>query len=148
MGFIQLVVLEVVLLISAGMVFFGGIRGTLLATIALSGINYLTHDAAQFWRWEIPLLMGGATGMILLLILGKMANKGQMVSGLAGGLISLVLFGAFLTPLAAIILWFIVVGTGIVPKTQKRQVFLSFAPTMMRLLLGLALIFYGNFLTI
>lgn len=148
MGFIELVLLEGILLLSAGLIIFGGIRGTIFATIALSGVNYLFNDATQFWRWEIPLLIGGSVGIILLIILGKIANKGQVVGGLAGGLISLVLFGAFLTPIAAIVIFALVVGTGIVPKNKKSQVIKGFAPTFMRLILGLAIIIYGNFLTI
>lgn len=148
MGFIELVFLQGVLLLSAGIILFGGIWGTVLATIGLSGVNYLVNDATQFWKWEIPLLIGGTIGIILLLILGKIANKSQMVSGLAGGLISLVLFGAFLTPIAAIIIFAMIVGTGIIPKSEKNQVIKSFAPTFMRLILGLAIIIYGNLLTI
>jgi len=146
--FLQLVVLEGVLLISAGLIFFGGIWGTSLAMLVLSGLNYLVHDAVQFWQWEIPFLIGGTIGIILQLIIGKICNHNNQVSGLVGGLISLVLFGAFLTPIAALIAWFMVVGTGIIPKNRKRQVIKIYSPTIMRLLIGLALIFYGNFLTI
>ncbi|MGI6119188.1 MAG: hypothetical protein ACOYIB_01255 [Desulfosporosinus sp.] len=148
MGFIFLVLLEGILLLSAGMIFFGGIWGSVAATAALSGINYLIHDIEQFWYWEIPLLLGEFVGIILLLVVGRIANKGQVVSGLVGGLISLVLFGAFVTPIAAIILCALVIGTGIMPKNKINQVLWSFSPTIMRLLLGVALIIYGNILTL
>lgn len=148
MGFVQLVLLEGVLFLSAGMIFFGGIWGTVAATVALSGINFFIHDLAQFWRWEIPLLLWGVVGMLLQLIVGRIANKSQVVTGLVGGLISLVLFGAFITPIAAIILWALVVGTGIIPKNKRSQVLWSFAPTIVRLLLGLGWIIYGNILTL
>jgi uncharacterized membrane protein len=148
LGFIFLVLLEGILLLSAGMIFFGGIWGSVAATAALSGINYLIHDIEQFWYWEIPLLLGEFVGIILLLVVGRIANKGQVVSGLVGGLISLVLFGAFVTPIAAIILCALVIGTGIMPKNKINQVLWSFSPTIMRLLLGVALIIYGNILTL
>ena len=148
MGFIFLVLLEGALLLSAGMIFFGGIWGTIAATVALSGINFLVHDIEQFWSWEIPLLLGGIGGCILLLAVGRIANKSRVVTGLVGGLISLVLFGAFITPIVAIILWVLVVGTGIIPKEKKSQVLWSFAPTILRLILGVGWIIYGNILTL
>lgn len=148
MGFIQLVLLEGVLLLSAGMIFFGGVWGTVAATVTLSGINFLAHDAAQFWYWEIPLLVGGIIGIIVLLIIGRTANKSKIVGGLVGGLSALVLFGAFATPIVAIFLWALVIGTGIIPKSKKSQVLWSFAPTILRILLGVGGIIYGNFLTI
>lgn len=148
MGFVFLVLLEGALLLSAGMIFFGGIRGTIAATVALSGINLLVHEVEPFWRWEIPLLLGGLVGILLLLAVGRIANKKQVVTGLVGGLISLVLFGAFITPIAAIIFWALVVGTGIIPKDKKSQVLWSFAPTILRLLLGIGWIIYGNILTL
>lgn len=148
MKFVFLVLLEGALLLSAGMIFFGGSRGTLAATVALSGINLLVHEVEQFWHWEIPLLVGGLVGILLLLAVGRIANKKQVVTGLVGGLISLVLFGAFITPIAALIFWALVVGTGIIPKDKKSQVLWSFAPTILRLLLGIGWIIYGNILTL
>ena len=147
MEFIQLVLLEGLLLLSAGMIFFGGTWGTIAATVTLSGINIFAHDAAQFWRWESPLLVMGMVGVLLLIVIGRIANKSKVVSGLVGGLISLVLFGAFITPIAALIFWALVVGTGIIPKNKKSQVLWSFAPTILRLILGLGWIIYGNILT-
>lgn len=146
--FMLLVLLEAVLLLSAGMIFFGGIWGTVAATVALSGINFLFHDLEQFWHWEPRLLLGGIVGSLLLLVVGKIANKSQVVNGLVGGLISLVLFGAFVTPVVAIILWSLVVGTGIIPKEKISRVLWSFTPTILRLVLGIALIIYGNILTL
>jgi len=148
LGFIFLVLIEGVLLLSAGMIFFGGIRGTVAATVVLSGINFFVHELEQFWRWEFPLLLGGIAGVLLLLVVGRIANKSQVVTGLVGGLISLVLFGAFITPIAGIILWAMVVGTGVIPKDKKSQVLWSFAPTILRLILGIGWIIYGNILTL
>lgn len=89
----------------------------------------------------------GMVGVLLLIVIGRIANKSKVVSGLVGGLISLVLFGAFITPIAALIFWALVVGTGIIPKNKKSQVLWSFAPTILRLILGLGWIIYGNILT-
>ncbi|KGK91615.1 membrane protein [Desulfosporosinus sp. HMP52] len=147
MGFIQLVLLEGILLICAGMIFFGGIWGTFAAIVALSGINLLAYDAPQFWYWEIPLIVGGLLGILLLFTVGKRANKTQIVGGLVGGLTSLVMFGAFATPIIAILLWALVFGTGLIPKSKKSQVLWSFAPTILRIMLGICGIIYGNILT-
>jgi len=146
--FILLVLLEGALLLSAGMIFFGGAWGTVAATVALSGINLLTHNVEQFWRWEIPLLIGGTVAIIILLAVGRIANKSQVVTGLVGGLISLVLFGAFMTPVSAIMLWAMVVGLGFIPKIKKSHVLWSIAPTILRLVLGIGWIIYGNILTL
>ncbi|MDR3543361.1 MAG: hypothetical protein P4L69_20730 [Desulfosporosinus sp.] len=148
MAFVRLILLEEVLLLTSGMIFFGGIWGTVAATVVLSGINFFSHDLAQFWRWEIPLLLGGLVGMLLLLIAGRIAKKSQIVTGLVGGLLSLVLFGAFITPVVAIILSALVIGTGIIPQNKKSQVLWGFAPTIVRLILGLGWIIYGNILTL
>jgi hypothetical protein len=148
LGFIQLVLLEGVLLLSAGMIFFGGIWGTVAATVVLSGINVLAHDNVQFWRWEIPLLFVGLVGILLLLFVGRIANKSQVVSGLAGGFIALVFFGAFITPIAALILWSLIVGMGIIPKNKQNKVLWSLIPTFVRVILGLGWIIYGNILTL
>lgn len=148
MEFIQLVLLEGILLLCAGMIFFGGIWGTVAATVALSAINYLFHVGGEFWHWEVLVLIGGIVGIVLLFVIGKKANKSQLVGGLVGGLTSLVLFGAFATPIISIILWALVFGTGIIPKAQKSQVLWSFAPTFLRIILGLGWIIFGNYLTI
>lgn len=147
MRFVQLVLLEGVFLLSAGMIFFGGIWGTAAATVAFSGINFFTHDLAQFWYWEIALMLLVLIGMVLLLIGGRIAKQSQVVTGLVGGLITLVLFGAFITPIVAIMLWALVVGVGIIPNQKKNQVLQSFAPTIIRLILGCGWIIFGNLLT-
>jgi len=148
LGFIFLVFFEGILLLSAGMIFFGGARGTVAATVVLSVVNFLAHDIEEFWRWEPLLLLGGIIGILLLMAVGRVANKSQVVPGLVGGMISLVLFGAFITPIAAIILWVLVVGTGLIPKDKKYHVLWSFAPTILRLILGIGWIICGNILTL
>lgn len=148
MEFIQLVLLEAVLLLCAGIIFFGGIWGTVVATVALSVINYLAHDSAKFWYWEITVLISGVVGIILLFIIGRLANKTEIVGGLIGGLATLVLFGAFTTPIVAILLWALVIGTGVIPKSKKSKLLWSLTPTFLRIILGLGWIIFGNFLTI
>jgi len=93
-------------------------------------------------------LLGDIAGMLLLLIVGRIANKSHVVTGLVGGLISLIFFGAFVTSVVAIILAALVIGTGIIPKNEKSHVLWSFAPTIVRLILGLGMIIYGNILTL
>lgn len=148
MNLLQLVILELVLLLAAGIIFFGGIWGTVMATVLLTVLNLFTHNAGLFWRWEPPLLIMGLAGVILLVISGRIADRSQVVGGLVGGFITLVLFGAFITPIVALILWALIIGTGIIPKSKKSQVLWSFAPTILRLILGLLWIVYGNILTL
>lgn len=147
MTFVQLLFLESVLLFSAGLIFFAGMWGTIAATAVLSGINLLAHGSAQFWRWEVPLLLGGVGGVLLLFFIGRKANKAQVATGVVGGIISLVFFGAFITPILAVIIWVLVVGMGLIPKAKKNEVLWSLAPTVLRLILGLGWIIYGNILT-
>ncbi|WP_042331923.1 hypothetical protein [Desulfosporosinus orientis] len=146
MGFILLVLLEVILLLSAGMTFFGGIRGAVAATVVLSGINYLTHEGGEFWHWEIPLLIGGLIGILLLFLIGKKANKTQVIGGFVGGLSGLIFLGAFATPIVALLIWALVLGTGLIPKYKKSQVLWSLAPSFLRIILGIGWIVYGNLL--
>lgn len=148
MEFIFLVLLEIVLLLSAGMIFIGGAWGNVAAAVALSGINYLVHDIEQFWCWEVPLLLGGIGGFLLLLVVGRIGDKSKVVTDMVGGMISLVFFGAFITPIAAIILWALVVATGFVRKDKKNKVLRNFAPMILRLLLGIGWIIYGNIFTL
>ena len=148
MNFIQLLIVEGVLLLSAGMIYFAGIWGTVGATFTLSAMNFLFHDAQIFWHWEIPLLFGGMIGILLLFMVGKIANNSRIVSGLVGGFISLVFFGAFVTPIAAIVFLALVVGTGLIPTNKKSQVFWSLTPMILRLMLGFCWIIYGNIITL
>ncbi|MDQ7095517.1 hypothetical protein REC12_18170 [Desulfosporosinus sp. PR] len=129
------------------MIFFGGIWGTVASTVVITGLNIFVHSFGEFWYWEIPLLFGGALGVLLLLFIAKLSKQSKAVSGIVGGLIGLVLFGAFLTPMAAIVLWILVVGMGLIPKSQNKHILLSLAPTILRLALGLGSIIFGNFMT-
>lgn len=147
LGFMQLVILEGVLLLSAGMIFFGGIRGTVAATVVVSGINYLAHEGGQFWNWEIPLLIGGLVGSLLLFFVGRKGNKTQVIGGLIGGLSGLIFFGAFATPIVAVLIWALVFGAGLIPKNKISQLLWSFAPSFLRIILGIGWIVYGNLLT-
>ena len=147
MHFLQLMLLEFILLLAAGIIFFGGIRGTVMATLLLTLLNLIVNRAGQFWRWEPLLLIMGLAGVILEMVFGRLARRSQVVSSLVGGFISLVLFGAFITPIAALMLWVLIIGMGIVPKAKKSQFLWSFAPTVLRFILGLVWIIYGNILT-
>lgn len=146
LGFILLVILEAVLLLTAGMTFFGGIRGTVAATVILSGINYFAHGGGEFWHWEVPLLISGLISVMLLFLIGKKGNETQILGGLVGGLSGLVFFGAFATPIVAIIIWALVFGTGLIPKYRKSQVLWSLAPSFLRIIVGIGWIVYGNLL--
>lgn len=147
LGIVLIILLELILLLAAGMTLFGGIRGILGSTLTLTLINVLYHDLPGFWLWERPLLLGSAAGIIILLMINHKAEESHAISGLAGGLISLVMFGAFITPVLALLIWALIVGTGLIPRRRKQEVLWGFAPPIWRALLGLGMIIYGNFLT-
>ncbi|AFM42362.1 hypothetical protein Desaci_3474 [Desulfosporosinus acidiphilus SJ4] len=149
LGFLQLVAFEILLLVSGGVIFFGGIRGTIAAMAVLSILNWGFHSLGpQFWHWEIPLFIGGAFGILSQFVLGKIAGKTHIVSGLVGGLVGLIFFGAFMTPVAAIILWILVIGMGLIPKNSNRNLLWSFAPAIFRIILCIGGIIFGNIMTL
>lgn len=145
LDFWELLVLEGLLLLTAGMTFIGGIRGALAATLILSGIAWFIHPT-NFWKWEIPFLISVAITLGILLFLARKAGNSEIVSGLGGGVASLVVFGAFLTPLLAIFLGALIVGTGLIPKLRVKQVLWGFSPMIWRVVMGIGWIIYGNFL--
>lgn len=145
LDFWTLVVLEWLLLFAAAMTFMGGIRGTFVTTLLLSGLAWFTHPT-DFWKWEIPFLIGVAITLGILLVLVRKAGKSEIVSGLAGGVASLVVFGASLTPFLALFLWALVLGTGLVPKLNVKTVLWGFSPMLWRAAMGIGWIIYGNLL--
>ncbi|MHB1653394.1 MAG: hypothetical protein ACYCVD_13075 [Desulfitobacteriaceae bacterium] len=147
MGLGKWLIFEGLFVMAAGLTFFGGMRGIIASALLMSMTNALNNSWDSFWFWEVPLLIGTAIGFLLLFFVNRKVGKHGVVNGLTGGILSLVLFGVFATPLLALILWALVVGTGIIPKMRRKQVFWSFAPTLCRVLLGLAWIVYGNFLS-
>lgn len=146
LDFWTLVVIEWLLLLAAAMTFMGGIRGTLVTTFLLSGIAWFTHPT-DFWKWEVPFLIGVAITLGILLVLARKAGKkSEIVSGLAGGVASLVVFGAFITPFLALFLWALIMGTGLIPKLKLDTVLWGVSPMLWRVVMGIGWIIYGNLL--
>lgn len=148
MGFIYLLLIELLLLFSAGLIFFGGIWGTIAAVFVISLINILHHSLAQFWHWEISIVIGGIIGVACLMLLRKKSDSNQGFSALAGGFIGLVFFGAFMTPVAAVILWILVVGLGLIQNFQTKPQIRIFFPLIFRIILGICGIIFGNYMTL
>ena len=133
----------------AGLIFIAGNRGIALAIAFLSVLNgweAIINGGTHFWMRELYLILGGGIGVMVLGFLNSKANHHHVVMGLTGGMISLVLFGAFLSPLAAVITWALVVGTGLIPKQKRNSKIWGIAPTAWRCILGLAFLIYGNIL--
>ncbi|MHB1406926.1 MAG: hypothetical protein ACYCV0_15230 [Desulfitobacteriaceae bacterium] len=147
MGLGPMILLEALVLLCAGMTFVAGIRGTVAAVALLTGINLFVHEGPDFWRWELPLLLGAFLGILVLILLSRKANRSNIVSGFVGGIVSLVVFAAFITPIVAVLIWVLIFGTGLIPAQNRKQVLWGLAPSVWRLLLSAALIVYGNFLT-
>ncbi|AHF07468.1 hypothetical protein [Desulfitobacterium metallireducens] len=145
MTFWQLVALEGLLLLAAGMTIIAGIRGIIGASLILTSLIGLFKQE-EFWLWELSLLAGVSGAVILLLFFSRKAGKSELITGLAGGMVSLVVFGAFLTPFIALMLWAMVMGTGLVPHLRRKQVFWGIAPVLWRTFLGLTWIVLGNIL--
>lgn len=143
MAFFILIFLEWLLLLAAASIFVGGIRGSILAAIILSGILFYKHPA-DFWRWEVYFLGGLILCILLLLYFVKKAGQSNIVTGLAGGIASLVVFGAFFTPLLAVLAWALVVGTGLIPKLKLKEVAWGFSPVLWRAFMGLLCLILGN----
>lgn len=145
LDFWELFVLEGLLLLASGAILIGGVRGALAGTVLMSSIAWFTHPK-NFWSWEIPFLIGVAFALGILLLLARKAGKSDNVSGLVGGMASMVVFGAFMTPLLALFLWALIIGTGLIPRLRVKQVLWGFAPVVWRLLMGIGWVIYGNFL--
>lgn len=143
MAFVILVLLEWMLLLAAALIFIGGIRGALAAAFIVSGILWYTHPD-NFWQWEIPFLIGVGISIGILLYFVKKAGQSNIVTGLAGGIVSLVVFGAFFTPILAVIAWALIVGTGLIPKIRLKEVGWGFSPVLWRALMGILCIVIGN----
>ncbi|MGE4273478.1 MAG: hypothetical protein ACRKFN_03140 [Desulfitobacterium sp.] len=145
MAFTILVFLEWLLLLAATMIFIGGIRGALAAALIMSGILWYTHPT-NFWLWEILFLGGVGICIGILLYFVEKAGRSNIVAGLAGGIASLVVFGAFITPLLAILTWALVVGVGLIPKIKFKEVAWGFSPVLWRAVMGILCIVVGNIL--
>lgn len=145
MTFWQLIVLEGLLLLAAGMTIVAGIRGIIGASLILTSLIGLLKQQ-EFWNWELPLVLGVSGAVVLLLYLSRKAGKSELAMGLVGGMASLVVFGAFLTPFIALMSWAIIVGMGLVPHLRRKQVLWGIAPILWRTFLGLTWIVWGNIL--
>lgn len=143
MAFVILVMLEWLLLLAAALIFMGGIRGASAAAFIMSGILWYTRPD-QFWFWEIPFLIGLGLSIGMLLYFVKKAGESNIVTGLAGGIASLVVFGAFFTPMLAVIAWALIVGTGLIPKIRLKEVGWGASPVLWRAIMGISLIIVGN----
>lgn len=148
MGFGLLVLWEIILLLLGGLIVFGGIKGILTTTVVLSLINFLVGYPAQFWRRENFILLGLGFGLMVLFIISWKARRGSKIQGLSSGIATIVLLGAFVTPVAALVIWILIGGAGLIKKGRKGEVFWGFAPSVWRLLLAIAAIIYGNVLSI
>lgn len=146
MEFGKWMILESLFMIAAGLTFFGGARGLLISAFVISVVNAFGNKGQNFMSWEIPLLIGTGGGILLLYLVNRKAGEFGVVNGLAGNLLSLVLFAVLVTPVLAIILWILVVGTGIIPPFKRMQVLWGIAPTLLRIILGISWIVYGNIL--
>ncbi|MDA8229632.1 MAG: hypothetical protein M0T74_18420 [Desulfitobacterium hafniense] len=148
MSFVQMLLLEGLLIIIAGVILFSGIWGAVGSAGILSLLNLSANESVEFWRWEIPLLAGTAVWVIVLVVISRKARESNLITSVLGGVASLVVFGAFITPVLAIIIWALVVGVGLIPRFKRVQVFWGIAPVLWRFILGVGFIIYGNVLTL
>lgn len=145
MTFWQYLVLEGLLLLAAGITIVAGIRGITGAAVILSILIWLARQE-EFWTWELPFLGLVCASVLFLLWLSNKAQKSEFMMGLAGGMTSLVVFGSFLSPLIALILWALLIGTGLVKLSGRKQILWGIAPFLWRTLLGICWIIFGNIL--
>ena len=143
MAFGMLLLIEWLLLFAAGMTFMGGIKGILASVVILSGVAGLTHPF-DFWKWELALMIGVCLAIGILVYLSKKAEKSGVVIGLAGGLATFVVLGAFITPILALIATALVIGTGLIPQVKLNQVLWGMSPALWRALMGVCWIIIGN----
>lgn len=143
MTFWQYLVLEGLLLLAAGMTIVAGIRGITGAAVILSILIWQARQE-EFWIWELPFLGLVCASVLFLLLLSHKAQKSEFVMGLAGGMTSLVVFGSFLSPLIALILWALLIGTGLVKLSGRKQILWGIAPVLWRTVLGIGWIIFGN----
>lgn len=147
MIFIKLIFLEGALCLAAGIIFMAGARGIGIAAFILSILSVIqgfSNHWSNFWRYEMYLGVGCIVGLLVLYFFNRQAKEHHMVMGLTGGLISLVLFGAFFSPLGALVLWAMVIGAGLLPQEKRSSLLWGASPTVWRCLLGIGAIVYGN----
>jgi hypothetical protein len=139
-----MILFEGLLIAAAGITYISGVRGMVIAGGLVSVINFSVHETTDFWKWEGFLILGSAFGILVLIGLNYQARKVRAMSGLVGGIISLVLFGVFFTPLLALVSWALIIGTGLRPRQSPGTLFWGFMPSICRAVLGLGWIIFGN----
>ncbi len=144
MDLFRLVLLEGLLIAAAGITYIGGVKGMVLAGGLVSVINFSVHEITDFWKWEGFLILGSVFGILVLTGLNYQARKTKATFGLAGGIISLVLFGVFFTPILALVLWLLFMGTGFRPGPGSGRQIWGFIPSVCRAVFGLGWIIFGN----
>lgn len=145
MTFWQIIGLEGLLLLAAGMTIVAGIRGVIGSSLILTSLIGF-YRPGEFWKWELPLILGVGGAVILLLYFTKKAGESELITGLAGGIMSLVVLGAFLTPFLAFISYALIIGTGLVPRFGRSQIIWGITPVVWRTFLGITWIIWGNIL--
>lgn len=145
MEFVQLFFWEWIILLGAGFTLLGGKKGLWLTGAFLSIINLSWHRPEEFWAWELILLAGVAVGALGFRLVNRNVQD-KVISGLLGGFISLLAFGAFTSPLAALVIWSLIVGTGLIPKLKGKRLIWQVLPTIWRTVMAIGWIVYGNLL--
>lgn len=143
LGFMQALVDEGILVMAAGLTFFGGIRGIIFSALLLSLLNAL-QPGNGFWPREGIVLLAAVCFAFLLVLVNRKAGASGVVNGVVGSFISLIVFAVFATPILALVVWLLVVGTGLIPHVHRKQVYWGIAPTLLRILMGLGWIVLGN----
>jgi hypothetical protein len=139
-----MILFEGLLIAAAGITYVSGIRGLVIAGGLVSIINFSVNKITDFWMWEGFLILGSTLGILALIGLNYKARKVRAMSGLVGGIISLVLFGIFFTPILTLVSWALIIGTGLRPRQSPGTLFWGFTPSICRAVLGLGWIIFGN----
>jgi len=145
MDFAVQTLLEATVLTGAGLIFMGGIKGLAVAGVLASAL-LVAVKRQEFWPWEVLIAASIVLAGALLLWTEHRGRQENATAGLVGKFVSLVLFGTLLNPLAAFAVWFLVVGFGLVPRAQRKDVIWGFAPTILRGLYALFFLIGSNFL--
>ncbi len=147
LGLAQALLGEGILVLAAGLTFFGGIPGLAVSAALLSVLNVM-QPWHGFWLREGILLLVAGFAALLLVWVNRKAKAYGLVNGVAGSIISLAIFAVFVTPILALAVWALILGTGMIPHMHKKQVYWSFAPTVIRVVTGIGWIIVGNLLVL
>jgi len=142
--FVKFLLLELVLLVCASLVICNGVVGMVASGIVLSGINFWFNDPSQVLKWELILMLGIAVGLGGQYFASHKARNAQFSVGLMGGIVGFIVFGAFVTPVLAIVLWLITIGFRMFAGLKKGDMIWGAAPALWRSVLALGIVLYGN----